>query len=148
MEKKTSLCYDNWLNLGPLAQRYGSRVIYDSGLPREATVSVIIRDNSWALPQTFELNEIRCSLLSMPNPNKDLEDHTTWSLSTNGKFSISSMWNHLRTPFPKVEWVKSIWFPGHIPKCSFIAWIVIQQRLYTEDRLVLFGTKVVSCCSY
>lgn len=37
---------------------------------------------------------------------------------------------------------------GHIPKCSFITWTAIQHRLYTEDRLVLFGTKSVSNCSF
>ena len=77
-----------------------------------------------------------------------MEDKHLWTLNTSGKFTISSLWNHLRTQFPKVPLAKCIWFPRHIPKCSFISWIAIQQRLYIEDRLVLFGTKIVSSCSF
>jgi hypothetical protein len=77
-----------------------------------------------------------------------VDDKHCWSLVSNGVFTISSLVDHLRTPFPKVSWHKCVWFPGHIPKCSFITWITIQNRLYTEDRLVLFGTKSISCCSF
>lgn len=41
----------------------------------------------------------------------------------------------LRTHFPKVL-------------CSIITWLDILNRLYTEDRLVLFGTKSTSLCSF
>ncbi|KAI8555161.1 hypothetical protein RHMOL_Rhmol05G0153200 [Rhododendron molle] len=37
--------------------------------------------------------------------------------------------------------------PGHIPKCSFITWLAIQDRLSIENRLVLFGIKANSQCS-
>lgn len=40
-----------------------------------------------------------------------------------------------------------IWFPSHIPKCSIITWLAVLNRMYTEDRLVLFGTKATSLCS-
>lgn len=40
-----------------------------------------------------------------------------------------------------------VWFPAHVPKCSVISWLAILNRLYTEDRLVLFGMKSISCCS-
>lgn len=78
----------------------------------------------------------------------DLEDHHRWILNSNGKFTISSLWGELRTKYPKVPWHKTIWFPGHIPKCSMITWLAIHKRLYTGDRLVLFGTIPVSCCSF
>jgi hypothetical protein len=61
---------------------------------------------------------------------------------------VSSLWNILRVPLPKVPWSSNVWFPSHIPKCSFITWLAIQGRLYTEDRLVLFGTKTASNCSF
>lgn len=148
--KTASLWHDNWTNLGSLANRYGTRVMYDSGLSKDATVSVIIKDALWAFPitQTLELNEIRSSLRSLPAPIRGKEDQYIWTLNPSGNFTISSLWNHLRTSFPKVFWSKWIWFPGHIPKCSFITWVAIQHRLYTEDRLVLFGTKSVSRCSF
>lgn len=144
-----SLWFDNWHPLGPLAERFGSRVIYDSGLPSDSTVSTIIRNFQWALPitQTLELNEIRANMSSLAEPNRANDSHK-WMLTSNGQFSIASLCNHLRTQFPKVLWHHSLWFSGHIPKCSLIVWIAVQNRLYTEDRLVTFGTKSHSCCSF
>lgn len=85
---------------------------------------------------------------SLPKQVRDLEDHHRWIFNSNWKFSISPLWDELRTQYPKVTWHKAIWFPGHIPKCSMITWLAIHNRLYTGDRLVLFGTIPVSCCSF
>lgn len=148
--KTTSLWFDNWHPLGPLAHKFGPRVIYNTGLTKEATVAAIIRGSSWGLPitQTLEINEIRHAISSLPIPNQELEDHYKWDLNSNGEFTISSLWNDLRTKFPKVPWYNTIWFSGHIPKCSMITWLAIHNRLYIGDRLVLFGTIPVSCCSF
>lgn len=143
------LWFDNWHPLGPLAERFGYRVLYDSGLPSDSRVSTIIRNFWWAFPitQTFELNEIRSNMSSLPEPN-GADDSHKWMLTPNGQFSIASLRNHLRTHFPKVQWHHCLWFSGHIPKCSLIGWVAVQNRLYTEDRLVTFGTKSQSYCSF
>jgi hypothetical protein len=54
----------------------------------------------------------------------------------------------MRVKFPTIGWSHVVWFPFHIPKCSLISWLAIQNRLSTEDRLVLFGIKTTSCCSF
>ena len=46
----TFLWYDNWHSLGPLVEKFGTRVIYDSALPRNSRVSTVILNNSWAWP--------------------------------------------------------------------------------------------------
>lgn len=74
-------------------------------------------------------------------------DFASQSLTPDGKFPISSLWENLRTQYPKLTWSHTVWFPAHIPKCSVVTWLAIQHRLSTEDRLVLFGIKSSSCCS-
>lgn len=145
----TSLWYDNWHPLGPLANRFGDRIIYDLSLPKNSKVSSIIKESKWAFPvtQTWEINEVRAGLINLPDPTVGRADIHRWILTPKGEFIVSALWNSLRTPFPKVPWSYSIWFPGHFPKCSFVTWVAIQERLYTEDRLVLFGTKTTSNCS-
>lgn len=140
-----SLWHDHWHPLGPLGNKFGSRIVYDSGLPLNVKVSQIILNSAWAFPitQTWELNEVRRQL----PPLRDARDQIRWTLNPNGQFSIASLWEELREPFPKVAWHKTVWFTGHIPKCSFITWIAIKGRLSTEDRLVLFGLKPSSQCS-
>lgn len=146
----TFLWHDNWHPLGPLVARFGNRIIYDSGLSDDAKVSTILsRSNHWKFPisQTWELNDIRANLPAITHPPLS-KDSCRWTLSNNGLFTVSSLWEQLRTHFPIIDWSHIVWFPFHIPKCSLISWLAIQNRLATEDRLVLFGIKDTSCCSF
>ncbi|KAI8555238.1 hypothetical protein RHMOL_Rhmol05G0159100 [Rhododendron molle] len=138
--QSTSLWFDNWHLLGPLSPRFGPRVIYDSRLPKDSTVKDIIRSNHWASPtaQSPDLNEIRSDLQTIPI-NDSIGDSCLWTLTASSKFTISSLWDHLRTHFPVIIWCKVVWFSRHIPRCSEISWMTILNKLVTEDRLVKFG---------
>jgi hypothetical protein len=74
---------------------------------------------------SWEINEVRTSLINFPEPIAAIGDLHKWSLTANGDFTVKSLWNSLRIPFPKVPWYHCVWFSGHIPKCSFITWIAI-----------------------
>lgn len=87
---------------------------------------------------------MRDSLPSFPIPIFGQGDHQIWTLTSNGDFSIASLWEKLRTHF---QWSHLVWFPAHIPKCSVITWLAILNRLSTKDRLVIFGIKTSSYCS-
>ncbi|KAF7145032.1 hypothetical protein RHSIM_Rhsim04G0130000 [Rhododendron simsii] len=52
------------------SQRYGSRIMYDSGIPDGGLVSAVIRGNNWAMPisQTCELIELRKSISTLAHP--------------------------------------------------------------------------------
>ncbi|GAV92479.1 hypothetical protein CFOL_v3_35858, partial [Cephalotus follicularis] len=45
-----SLWFDPWLHSTSLVDRLGTRAIYDTGLPREATLSEVIQDSNWSWP--------------------------------------------------------------------------------------------------
>lgn len=144
----TSLWFDNWHPLGPLLQKFGSRIVCDSGLLKDATVKDIIMNNQWAflMTQTPDLNDVKSELQSVPI-NDSIGDRCIWTLTASGKFNISSLWENLRTQYPAITWCKVIWFSGHIPRCSVISWLAILNRLSTEDRLVSFAMKSSSICS-
>ncbi|KAI8529925.1 hypothetical protein RHMOL_Rhmol11G0013000 [Rhododendron molle] len=146
----TSLWYDNWHPLGPLIPKFGPRIALDSGLPKDATVSRILQNSNWTFPitQTFELNEIRRTLPPLIPSRLEEADHIRWTLTPNGQFTVASLWDKLRTPFPSVVWHKLVWFSAHIPKSSFITWLAIQNRLSTADRLVMFGMNLSPQCSF
>ncbi|XP_058192101.1 uncharacterized protein LOC131309492 [Rhododendron vialii] len=95
----------------------------------------------------MELNEIRCSMPPLVQSRLNEADHVRWTLTSNGQFSIASLWDKLRTFVPRVMWHKLAWFSGHILKCSIVTWIAIQNRLSTADRLVLFGLNISPQCS-
>lgn len=79
--------------------------------------------------------------------NLEKVDRCRWSFTPCGHFTVSSLWDALRVHYPTVPWNKLVCFPAHVPKCSVISWLAILNRLYTEDRLVLFRIKSISCCS-
>lgn len=138
----TSLWYDNWHPSGPLVGKYGNRIVYDSGLTDDAKVSTILHaSNHWNFPitQTWELNEIRTHLPPLTDHNSTNTDSCMWTLTQNGVFSISSLWDQIRVKFPTIEWSHVVWFPSHIPKCSLISWLAIQKRLSTLLRIGWFS---------
>ncbi|KAI8555357.1 hypothetical protein RHMOL_Rhmol05G0168500 [Rhododendron molle] len=123
-------------------------MIFCKGLLKDAIVTAIIRNNQWAFPMTQspDLNDVRSELQAVPI-NNSIGDRCTWTLTASGKFTISSLWEHLRKHFPDITWYQVVWFFGHIPRCSVISWMAILNRLSIEDRLVMFGMKSTSICS-
>ena len=47
----------------------------------------------------------------------------------------------------KVDWYKGIWFPCNTPRYSFMAWIAVQNRLPTGDRILTWNMSVTTTCS-
>ena len=69
----------------------------------------------------------------------DREDVLSWTQSKNGVFTVSSAWNSIRPRRPMVHWHAAIWFSQSIRRHSFISWLVIQDRLSTQDKLQKWG---------
>ena len=53
-------------------------------------------------------------------------------------YSINSSWNIIRSPSPQVSWFNLVW-GLHIPKCSFILWLALHNKLATKLRLFNWG---------
>ncbi|KAL7229757.1 hypothetical protein ACSBR2_008296 [Camellia fascicularis] len=146
----TFLWYDNWHPLGPLWNKFRDRIIYDSALNSETKVSQIIDGSfwKWPIPNSWEIQELISSTPVGCKPNPSSSDTALWKLTTDGQFSIQSAWNHWRKKFDKVVWHKLVWGPHRIPKVSFIVWVALHNRLYTGDRLRMFGLATSSQCRF
>ena len=92
----------------------------------------IVKDGEWKWPsaRTIQLIELQQSTPAVLHPSH-AEDRVVWSLSSDGIFSIKSVWNEWRVRKPKVLWAQLIWFPAHIPRVSMIVWVAIWNRLNT-----------------
>ena len=125
----TWLWLDNWLPMGPILQNFEARIIYDSGLPRHARVSSIIRNGQWAWPvaNSPDLLILKQAIPPSLQPRCDQKDRLIWTPSASGSFSAKSAWKMLRTPHLKVDWHRLVWFPGNIPKAGFILWLTIRK---------------------
>lgn len=108
-------------------------------------MSDIIVDGSWAFPSgTSDLQQIWDSVTLVPRIG--VSDHYVWKGHSSGKFSIDSAWNVLRDKRAVNSIHHLLWFPGHIPRHSFILWLASLGRLRTMDRLQAHGLLASSEC--
>lgn len=79
------------------------------------------------------------------------EDSVSWTLTANKSYSEQSARSNLRSSGPMVDWYKVVWFKYHVPRWSFIHWMIILGRLSTRDRLCQRGVasdpSCPVCCS-
>ncbi|GAA0170418.1 hypothetical protein LIER_24681 [Lithospermum erythrorhizon] len=60
-------------------------------------------------------------------------------MSMDGKFSLSSAWDMLRSRGECIGWAHVAWHAKAIPRHSFIVWMLYSRRLCTRDRLINWG---------
>ncbi|XP_077242722.1 uncharacterized protein LOC143883262 [Tasmannia lanceolata] len=105
----------------------------------QATIAGMHEDGSWDQIISFpHLSQLR-GIISTGIFLKDSEDQVIWKASPDGKFSLKSAWDQIRTRYSRPAWAKTIWANGHIPRHSLIAWQALNNRLYTRDRLGFLG---------
>lgn len=85
--------------------------------------------------------DLRERVSSVPNARHD-------SITCNGR-SIPKMaivWNVNCEVCINQPWLKIVWHPLHIKKCSIFLWIAMQNILLTKDRMLVFGMNVHPSC--
>jgi hypothetical protein len=119
-------------------------VVYDSGFPLGAKLSIILREGSWHWPFACSegIVEIQSSLNEVIIGDADLP---VWN-SSNGIYSCAATWEVLREKKPIVIWWKLVWFSIAIPKHSFILWLVFCDALVTKQRMYAWGYAGPSNC--
>ncbi|XP_028073110.1 uncharacterized protein LOC114275296 [Camellia sinensis] len=139
--EKVFLWFDNWHPLGSLWDRFGHRIMYDTGLPFNSKVSAVISNNDWKWPidNSWEIKEWISSTPIELKPSRDIQDCPVWNLTVDGNFTIQSAWDCWRDKGTMVPWANLVWGSPSIPRVSFVVWMAIHERLNTGNRLHLFG---------
>ena len=133
----TFLWHDFWNPLGLILPSFGERILYDSSIHRNACVASVMDGNRWNWPFTVSANLITLKNNCYDYPlDTSREDVISWSQSLSSVFTISSAWNSIRPRRPLVHWHSTVWFSRAIKRHSFITWLVIQDRLSTQDKLL------------
>ena len=136
----TFLWHDFWNPLGPILPLVGERILYDSAIHRNASVVSVMDGTRWNWHVT-----ISADLIALKNSCADYlldtsrEDVISWTQSPTGVFTVSSAWSSIRPCRPLVHCHAAVWFSQAIKRHSFISWLVIQDRLSTQDKLLKWG---------
>ncbi|GJX60661.1 hypothetical protein Tco_0292051 [Tanacetum coccineum] len=96
--------------------------------------SLLVRRISW--PQELIDKYPFLGSISMPN-HTNKADLLEWR-DDNGNvqpFSVSMVWNSIRPGSDKVIWSDVVWFSLCISRHAFNLWLIIKQRLKTQDKI-------------
>ncbi|XP_071714357.1 uncharacterized protein [Rutidosis leptorrhynchoides] len=134
--ERTSVWYDVWCDSGPLSNYITTRMIYQEGLdPALLIRDMVLADGmnwpvNWYARAPF-LSNVTVSLLN------DKDDVIKWK-DYDGNlhdFAVHWVWEFVRSKAPTVPWVSVIWFTNNIPKHAFVMWLLIGEKLKTQDKL-------------
>ncbi|XP_021971338.1 uncharacterized protein LOC110866498 [Helianthus annuus] len=150
----TNVWSDNWCSCSPIRHFITPRMIAREGFTLTNTVADIIDSNGdWRWPQAWL--DLFPVLINVARPviAQDMEDRFGWK-SFDGKighFTSCEAWNNLRVRENKVAWVNMVWYGQCIPRHSFHIWLVITNKLKTQDRLAVWeaGSEtnlILMCC--
>lgn len=103
-------------------------------------VSDLIGNQRWVLPTARNsfLEDIWQEIRALDLSPVPLPDRVVWTLSTEGDFSFKSAWQLVRKKYPKVEYKNILWHTDLIPRHSVIAWMAVNNGLYTLDKVSIF----------
>ncbi|KAG7560295.1 Reverse transcriptase domain [Arabidopsis thaliana x Arabidopsis arenosa] len=142
----TSFWYDNWSTLGRLFETVGERGIIDMGISRESSVADAWRSRRRRRHRVDHLNEIEEKLAVQRHQRNEANDIVLWKGKNDvykDKFSTKNTWHNIRSTVP---WHKGVWFAHATPKHSFCAWLAIQGKLSTGDRMMKWNGSVSGNC--
>ncbi|KAJ0431881.1 putative RNA-directed DNA polymerase [Helianthus annuus] len=136
--RQTNVWSDNWCAYSPLRSFISPRNIARAGFSLSTTVAdVVSEDGQWRWPQAwYDTFPVLINIATI-QITPDTADRFRWK-DWEGKlqrFCSWEAWNNLRYKENKVVWVNSVWFSQCIPRHSFHLWLVIKNKLRTQDRM-------------
>lgn len=63
-------------------------------------------------------------------------------------YYVKKVWNELLPSGERVSSSKLLWFPHSVPRHSSITWLVVQNGLFTFDRLLSWGARLDPSCLF
>ncbi|XP_021996200.1 uncharacterized protein LOC110893398 [Helianthus annuus] len=133
----TNVWSDTWCNVCPLRSHISPRAIANAGFNLQSSVAEMIDSSgNWKWPVAwYDLFPV---LINLQVPVlHDTQDRLVWINSEGNScyFSSWEVWNNIRYREHVVSWLHMVWFKQCIPRHSFHLWMVIRNKLKTQDRM-------------
>ncbi|GJV38923.1 sodium/hydrogen exchanger 6 [Tanacetum coccineum] len=135
--RSTAMWFDKWVDPCSLRDMLTVRNIVRSDFSLSDTVSNLISNGSWRWPHDWSSIFLNVVNILVPEINNDLDDEIVWR-DVRGvfqRFSVVGAWDSLRLRVDVVDWYHVIWFLHYIPRHAIHMWLVIKEKLKTQDRL-------------
>ncbi|GJT14525.1 reverse transcriptase zinc-binding domain-containing protein [Tanacetum coccineum] len=117
--------------------------MYNARIDCNINVAGMIENGQWRWPikwydQFHELKEMKA-----PTIDEHKQDNVMWLSNEQQivKYSINRVWGDVCSQESKVDWHDVVWYPNFIPRHAFILWLLVHERLSTQDRLAKWLNK-------
>jgi hypothetical protein len=130
-------------------------LIFESSKRKKCTVSQAITEGAWMrninaletftwdhITQFIELWILVCNV----ELHVEVEDEITWNLTENGQYSASSAYEAQFLGLVNSVMYSMVWKAWAPPKAKHHAWLTLQNRLWTADRLQKRGWPSCGLC--
>lgn len=75
-----------------------------------------------------------------------MEDRPIWNPTNSMELTSKIVYDEVRIRGNRGYWKDLIWFKGHIPKFSFVTWMVAKGRIPTFDRMIAWNLQTSGIC--
>lgn len=78
-----------------------------------------------------------------------VNDRLVWKVDdTHYSFSTILVWQSIREVEQRVDWCKGVWYTQCIPKHTFLLWLIMREKLITQDKMKRWKTQNMNmvCC--
>ncbi|GJZ02308.1 RNA-directed DNA polymerase, eukaryota, reverse transcriptase zinc-binding domain protein [Tanacetum coccineum] len=111
-------------------------VVIKEGLDSNVKIKDMIAVDKWRWPAALQSNSV-LNYIPIPKLSNGV-DIFLWK-TKDGKivnYTTNKAWKDRRNTSDKVNWHDFVWFTNCTPKHSFTMWVVVQNRLTTQERLI------------
>lgn len=117
-------------------------------MAQDATVVSMIQEGEWIWLDDRKRRWSRIEALPVPAIHANCTDWVLWRNNSGMEltFTVNMVWQDLRNNCIVVPWAKYVWFSQCIPKHAFIQWLVIKDRLLTQERILKWNPHLNSKC--
>lgn len=139
--------FDNWSPYGCLHDYLeGGRSRL--GIPKNATLASLHRNGTWRLPAARTDRQLQVLSFVTTIQIDEENDYYIWEINgkVSDRFCTGEVYHLLRGEETAVNWARAVWSSRTIPRQNFHAWLVVQNRIPTRDRLIQWGIDVSPLC--
>lgn len=136
---------DWWCLSGPLIKQQGLRRARVRAYLGELKVSQFINQGVWDCTELNLPSEILEAIQRTPI-HRNRDDWPIWTPTNSRNLSSKTVYEEVRARGQIGHWNKLFWFKKHIPKFSFISWLVAMGRISTFDKMRNWNISVNSEC--
>ncbi|KAI9198086.1 hypothetical protein LWI28_009807 [Acer negundo] len=135
---------DNWLGV-PILELLGIPDYLAN--PLRARVSDFIHEGRWVLDDSFRARFSDLCFQIDRIVISPVMDSLVWANSRDGRVSCKTAYSQFLHDIPQVVWCRDVWSRFIPPSLSALTWLLMLNRLPTEDRLCRSGFQLASRCS-